>query len=92
MSAEAEWQRLDASRPRTPAEWRRLREEWRRFADRDPASPHADEARVRTIEAGHEAWRGGSDPTDEGLFRKDAADYLRRDDARQKQRVTRLLR
>lgn len=89
--ADSEWQRLDATRPRTTAEWRRLREEWRAFVASAPAGPQADEARVRTIEAGREAWRSGGDPADESRFRRDAADYLERDDARQKQRVSRLL-
>ncbi len=92
VSTEAEWRRLDAARPRTPAEWRRLREEWRRFAARDPGIPQADEARVRVIEAGREAWRGGGAAADEVLFRKDAALYLERDDAGQKERVRDLLR
>ncbi len=90
--ADSDWQRLDASRPRTPAEWRRLREAWRRFVASDPAGPQADEARVRTIEAGREAWRSGGDPADETRFLRDAADYLERDDARQKPRVKELLR
>jgi hypothetical protein len=92
VAGEAEWQRLDAARPRTPAEWRRLREDWRLFVAREPAGPQADEARVRVIEAGREAWRSGLDPADEALFRKDAAAYLERDDAVQKQRVAGLLR
>jgi hypothetical protein len=90
--ADSEWQRLDASRPRTLSEWRLLREGWRSFVASDPAGPRADEARVRMIEAGHEAWRIGSDPADESRFRRDAEDYLERDDARQTPRVTRLLR
>ena len=90
-AAEADWRRLDAARPRTPAEWRRLREDWRRFVTRDPRSPQADEARVRMIEAGREAWRAGSDPADQALFRKDATDYLDRGDAAQKERVESLL-
>ncbi|HKZ32102.1 MAG TPA: zf-HC2 domain-containing protein [Vicinamibacteria bacterium] len=92
VTAEAEWQRLDAARPRTPAEWRRLREEWRLFVARDPAGPQADEARVRVIEAGREAWRAGSDPADEARFRQDAADYLEREGALQKERVRGLVR
>ena len=92
VAAEAEWRRLDAARPHTPAEWRRLREDWRRFVARDPAGPQADEARVRIVEAGREAWRASSDPADEASFRKDAADYLERDDAAQKERVRGLLR
>jgi hypothetical protein len=91
VATEDEWRRLDATRPRTPAEWRRLREEWRRFVARDPDGPLADEARVRAIEAGHAAWRGGGDPVDETVFRRDAASYLERDDAAQKQRVERLV-
>ena len=47
---------------------------------------------MRVIEAGREAWRSGLDPADEALFRKDAAAYLERDDAVQKQRVAGLLR
>jgi hypothetical protein len=92
VTAEAEWRRLDAARPRTPAEWRRLREEWRRFVARDPGGPQADEARVRIVGAGREAWRASSDPADEAFFRKDAADYLDRDDAAQRERVRALLR
>jgi hypothetical protein len=91
VAMETDWQRLAATRPRTPAEWRRLREEWREFVARDPGGAHADEARVRAIEAGREAWRGGSDPLDEAAFRADAAAYLERDDAAQKERVRRLV-
>jgi len=92
VDAEAEWRRLDTARPRTPAEWRRLREDWRRFVARDPAGLQADEARVRIVEAGREAWRASSDPADEASFRKDAADYLDRHDALQKERVRELVR
>jgi hypothetical protein len=88
---EAEWRRLDAARPRTAAEWRRLREEWRRLVARDPGGPLADAARVRTIEAGGEAWRAGGEAADETVFRRDAAAYLARDDAAQKERVRRLV-
>jgi hypothetical protein len=92
VAGEAEWQRLDAARPRTPADWRRLREEWRRFVADDPGRSQSDEARVRVIEAGREAWRSGGDAADEALFRKDAAAYLERDDAAQKERIRGLLR
>ena len=91
-TVEAEWRRLDAARPRTPADWRRLREEWRLFVAREPAGPQADEARVRVIEAGREAWRTGGDPADEARFRQDAADYLEQEGALQKERVKGLLR
>jgi hypothetical protein len=91
VAVELEWERLDASRPRSAGEWRRLRDEWRLFVARDPAGPRADEARVRTIEAGLEAWRTGSDAADEAAFRGDAAAYLAREDAAQRERVRRLL-
>jgi len=52
-----------------------------------PRSRHVDEARVRVIEAGLEAWREGGEPEDLARAREDAEAYLARDDARLKQRV-----
>jgi hypothetical protein len=89
---EEEWRRLEAARPQTAAEWRRLREELRRFAAAEPDGPHADAARVRTIEAGYAAWRAGSDAADLAVFRSDAAAYLEREDALAKPHVRELLR
>jgi Putative zinc-finger len=92
-AADQEWRRLLAVRPQTVAEWRRLREELRRFADAAPAGPHADAARLRTIEVGYRAWRSGGDSADEAVFRRDAAAYLvRGEDAKNKPRVRGLLR
>ncbi len=91
LASEAEWQRLETTRPRTPEEWRRLREDWRRFVARDPEGTLADAARLRMIEAGRGAWRASSDPADEAAFREDAAAYLEREAAPQKDRVRRLL-
>jgi len=91
LASEAEWQRLEATRPGAPEEWRRLREDWRRFVARDPEGPLADAARLRMIEAGRSAWRASSDPGDEAAFREDAAAYLERVAAPQKDRVRRLL-
>ncbi|MFI4945368.1 MAG: zf-HC2 domain-containing protein [Burkholderiales bacterium] len=92
-AADEEWRRLQAARPQTVEEWRRLREELRRFADAAPAGPHADAARLRTIEAGYTAWRSGGDAADEAGFRRDAAAYLERgEDAKNKARVRGLLR
>lgn len=76
---------------RTPEEWRRLRDEWNAFAASAPASPRADEARVRAIEAGWEAWRLSGSDDDEAAFRRDARAYLEREDALRKPRVERLL-
>jgi hypothetical protein len=87
-----EWRRLLAVRPQALAEWRRLREELRRFADSAPEGPHADAARLRTVEVGYTAWRSGGDAADEAVFRKDAAAYLERgEDAKNKPRVRELL-
>ena len=92
-AADEEWRRLQAARPQSVEEWRRLREELRRFADAAPAGPHADAARLRTIEVGHTAWRSGGDAADEAVFRRDAAAYLERgEDAKNKARVRGLLR
>lgn len=85
------FRRLEAVRPRSAAEWRRLRDEWNALAAAQADPLRADEARVRAIEAGREAWRRGADASDEDAFRRDAAAYLERADALQKPRVERLL-
>jgi hypothetical protein len=85
------FERLEASRPRTAAEWRRLRDAWNAFAAAHSDDPRADEARVRAIEAGREAWLAGDDEDDEAAFHRDARAYLEREDALQKERVERLL-
>jgi len=89
--AERAFGSLEASRPRTAAEWRRLREAWSSFAAAHPDDPRADEARVRAIEAGREAWLAGGAADDEEAFQRDGRAYLAREDARQKERVARLL-
>jgi hypothetical protein len=87
---ERAFRRLDAVRARSADEWRRLRDDWAAFAAAHPDSPRADEARVRGIEAAHEAWFATGDPADEAAFRRDARAYLERADARQAGRVRRL--
>jgi hypothetical protein len=88
---EAAFRRLQATRPRSAAEWRALRDAWRHFAASRPGSPRADEARVREVEALYEAWRAGGEAPDEEAFRSAARDYLARPDAAQRARVERLL-
>jgi hypothetical protein len=85
------FRRLAAVRPRSAVEWRRLRDEWSAFAAGQPDRLRADEARIRAIVAGREAWLAGGDESDETAFRRDAAAYLQREDALQKPRVERLL-
>jgi hypothetical protein len=89
--SEVAFRRLDAVRPRSADGWRRLRDDWAAFVTAHPETRLTDEARVRAIEAGYEAWLTGSDPDDEAAFRRDARAYLERADARQAQRVRRLL-
>jgi hypothetical protein len=83
--------RLEAARPRSAAEWRRLRDQWNAFAAVESDPLRADEARVRAVEAAREAWRAGGDEADAAAFRREADAYLRRADARQKARVESLL-
>jgi hypothetical protein len=78
---------LVARPARTLAEARGLREAWRAFSLRHPEGPHADEARVRVVEAGAAAWKLSGDPEDLARARADAAAYLARSDAAQPARV-----
>jgi hypothetical protein len=85
------FRRLESVRPRSAAEWRRLRDRWNAAAAVEADPLRADEARVQAIVAAREAWRAGGDESDEGVFRRDATAYLQRGDALQKPRVERLL-
>jgi hypothetical protein len=71
--------------------WRERREAWRAFIAEHPQSPHVDEAWVRMIEAGLEAWTAGGDPGDYTRARADAAAYLNRDGASHKGRIRRAM-
>jgi hypothetical protein len=85
------FRRLDAVRPTSAAEWRRLRDDWRALAAAHPEGRRGDEARVRAIEAACQAWLASGDERDEEAFRLDAAAYLGAADAQQKPRVERLV-
>jgi hypothetical protein len=85
------FRRLESERPRTAAEWRRLRDQWKAVAAREADPVRADEARVQAVEAARQAWRAGGDEGDAAAFRREAEAYLLRDDARQKPRVEALL-
>lgn len=76
----------------TPAEARALRDAWRALAREAPAGPRADEARVRAVEAGAEAWRRGRDEKDRAEAQKEGREYLERPDALQRDRVRAVLR
>lgn len=89
--ADRRFESLHAVRPVSAGDWRLLRDGWAAFVAVHPDDPRADEARVRAIEAGHEAWRTGGSPEDDAGWRGDARAYLERADARQAERVRRLL-
>jgi len=78
-------------RAATIAEARGLREAWRAFAQGAPEA-EADEARVRVIESGREAFRLSSERVDLDQLRRDASAYLKRADAHQAERIRALLR
>ena len=84
---EARFKGLLAQSSRSAAEARAARDAWRTFVRDDPAGPRADEARVRAIEAGAEAWRLGRDEADRADAEREARQYLARTDARQSDRV-----
>jgi hypothetical protein len=83
--------RLEAARPRTAVQWRRLRDAWSSLAGAHPDDPRADEARVRAIEAAREAWLLSRADEDGAALERDARAYLARPDAAQEDRVRRLL-
>lgn len=70
----------------TAAEARALREAWRVHGNL-AAGGEADEARVRVLEAGAQAYRLGRDGADLALLEKDTAAYLARPDALQASRA-----
>jgi hypothetical protein len=81
------YQSLLDQRPATVADARALRDGWEAFVRDQPSGPHADEARVRAIEAGATAWRLGGDVADLDRTRAAADAYLAVADAPQRLRV-----
>jgi anti-sigma factor RsiW len=77
--------------PRSAEEARALRDSWRALAAEARDTAQADEARVQVIRLGLEAWRIGRQTEDRRQAEADAAGYLARDDARQRDRVRGLL-
>jgi hypothetical protein len=89
--AEARYRALLARRPSSVEEARALRESWRAFAQSEPTGPRADEARVRVIEVGAQAFRLSGEEQDRATVAKDANAYLARPDAAQTERVRTIL-
>ena len=76
------------TRPATSvAQARALRDAWDLFAHDFPADARADEARVRAIEAGVQAWTLGRDPGDLAAVRARGLAYLEAENAPQAARV-----
>ena len=69
------------------ADARALRDAWRALARDLGTGPRADEARVRAVEVGFEAWRRSGDEADRAEAERDARAYLERPDALQAIRV-----
>jgi anti-sigma factor RsiW len=82
---------LDSSVARSLSERRALREASRKFANAHPEDPRADLARVRVVTLGAEIARETAKPEDLVQLRADAAAYLARADARQRDKVEALL-
>ena len=74
------------------AEARALRDAWRAFAREEREGSRADEARVRAVEAGADAWRKGKDEKDRAEAQREGREYLARADALQPDRVRAALR
>jgi len=68
-------------------EARALRDAWGALARDLGTGSRADEARVRAVEAGIEAWRRSGDEGDRAAAQRDARAYLERPDALQPARV-----
>jgi hypothetical protein len=88
---EERYQSLLDQRPLTAADARALRDGWEAFVRDQPSGPHADEARVRAIEAGATAWRLGGEASDRDRARAAAQAYLALEAEPQRDRVRALL-
>jgi hypothetical protein len=75
----------------TAEDARALREAWRAFAQSEAAGPRADEARVRVVQTGAQAFRLSGDAEDRAAAERDARAYLARPDALQAERVRAIL-
>lgn len=91
VEAERLYRNLLLRSAQTLGEARELREAWRSFSQLHPEGPSADEARVRVVETGAQAYRLGSDPDDLARLKDDARAYLERKDAAQAARVRAVL-
>jgi len=89
--ADDEFRSLSGRAAQSAADARALRDAWEAFVRKEPDGPHADDARVRALEAGAAAWRLGGLREDRARVVRDGHAYLRRPDAADKERVRALL-
>jgi hypothetical protein len=89
--ADERFRALSSRTTRSAAEARSLRDAWLAFVAEAPDGPHADDARLRALEAGAAAWRLGGRPEDRAALEHDGREYLRRADGAHKERVRALL-
>jgi anti-sigma factor RsiW len=90
-SEETRYRALLARRTATAAEDRQLHDEWRALAASSPTGAHADEARVRALDALLAAYRREGEARDRERLREEAGLYLQRGDAAQPDRVRAIL-
>lgn len=88
---ETRYRALLARRTESAGEDRLLHDQWRAFAASFPAGAHADEARVRALDALLSAYRREGEARDRERLREEAGLYLQRADAAQAGRVRAIL-
>jgi len=88
---ETRYRALLARRTQSAGEDRLLHDQWRAFAASYPTGAHADEARVRALDALLSAYRREGEARDRERLREEAGLYLQRADAAQASRVRAIL-
>jgi hypothetical protein len=91
LMTDKRYRALLARNATSAAQARALRDAWELFARDVPTDAHADEARVRAIEAGVLAWRLGHDPADLATAQARGRAYLEAESAPQGARVRAIL-
>jgi hypothetical protein len=88
---EARYRGLRARQPASADAARKLHDDWAAFAKAHADGPHADEARVRALDALLLAYHRSGEARDRQRLREEAALYLQRSDAAQALRVRAML-
>jgi hypothetical protein len=88
---ESRYRALLARRTATAVEDRQLHDEWHALAASFPTGTHADDARVRALDALLSAYRRDGEARDRERLREEAGLYLQRGDAAQAGRVRAIL-